>query len=312
MCERVCGTIAGIPCEDGEYCRFPDGRCEVADDAGVCEPVPTDCPDVFDPICGCDGTTYGNTCEAAAAQMQIAHQGACEQVCGGIAGIRCPDGEFCRTSVGECCCDFQGVCTLLSDACPKILDPVCGCDGVTYDNECLARARGVSIDHEGACVTGCVTHDQCADGSYCRKDAGDCDGVGACEDRPRICTREFRPVCGCDGNTYGNACNAAAAGVSVSHEGQCAAECVPGTPCDDGDRCTFEDQCIEGECVGTPANRADLDCDGDVDLSDYLILQAAYTGAGGHATIPRVDLDGDGDSDLADILVFQVEFTGPR
>ena len=73
------------------------------------------------------------------------------RVCGGIAGIPCDEGEFCKMDVGACCCDFQGICMPLPEACIEIFDPVCGCDGKTYSNSCSADGAGVTIDHDGEC-----------------------------------------------------------------------------------------------------------------------------------------------------------------
>jgi hypothetical protein len=280
-CEALC--FDNEPCGAEGYCAKAVGRC---DGLGACRPLPEACPDVIDPVCGCDGETYSNECEAAKSGVTLAHRGPCEEEptptptqppppspepCD--ITDPCPARQFCELPAGVCATDLDaGTCVAIPDFCFDPIEPVCGCDGLTYGIDCLRRAARVQKSADGPCPTAechgacdcyatrpfaaqcpllcptcgnywmcenerciehcgmmpldlcaalCTDNEQCPPAEFCQKPVGQCDGLGACRPRPEQCPDVVDPVCGCDGVSYTNDCFRMLARVALAHLGPC-------------------------------------------------------------------------------------------
>jgi len=155
---RLCGPFPGGECAPDEAC---DTRSCLPGATGTCVVRPAGCPGVREAVCACDGTTYGNDCERLRAGAALAHDGECGSgsLCGGIAGFGCPPGEVC--DIHGCWPDASGTCVPAPGLCDTRFDPVCGCDGTTYSNDCTRLAAGVALDHPGACVAVAACAPEC-------------------------------------------------------------------------------------------------------------------------------------------------------
>jgi hypothetical protein len=211
-------------CEATHYCV-----ADTCGGPGSCVVRPTDCSPNVSFVCGCDGVTYDNACEASKAGARIATESECT----------CENNDDCDSESycdGESC-GGSGTCEPKPTECPEPRDPVCGCDGLTYHNECVAESLGARIGSLGACA--CEGNEECDATQYC--EAATCGGPGECVPRPTSCAPIVSPVCGCDGVTYDNACLAMEAGARVAVLGPCCA--------DNGD-CTESEYCVGDTCDG--------------------------------------------------------------
>ena len=151
-------------------------------------------------------------------------------------------------------------------------EPVCGCDGATYTNACVARQAGVSLAPDSACVVKCSADAPCPKGQHCETAAGDCAGSGTCVSAIAACDAAFAPVCGCDGLTYANDCARQSAGIALLHTGACT--CKGNAGCAETQWCEPTLGCAGlGVCLPKPSQCAKTfqqacGCDGKTYSSD--------------------------------------------
>ncbi|XP_019514048.1 PREDICTED: agrin isoform X7 [Hipposideros armiger] len=241
---------SNVTCSFGSTCApSADGQTATCLCPATCRDAPQG------PVCGSDGADYPSECQllrrACARQENIFKKfdGPCDPCQGALSD----PSRLCRVNPRT----RRPEMLLRPESCAARRAPVCGDDGVTYDNDCImgrtGAARGLLLQkvRSGQCQPRDQCPDQCRFNAVCLSRRGrprcSCDRI--------TCDGAYRPVCAHDGHTYDNDCWRQQAecqqqrAIPAKHQGPCD---QPRSPCL-GVQCPFGAACAvkngNAECV---------------------------------------------------------------
>jgi len=112
-CEARCQGITSVR----------KGKCNISNvKVPIHKKVNCACPMIYKPVCGENGHTYPNLCEASCQSILVSYKGRCT-----------------KNNKPKIC------------FCPAIYQPVCGSNGKNYGNACQATCQGITVSSKGVC-----------------------------------------------------------------------------------------------------------------------------------------------------------------
>ncbi|MCB9553322.1 MAG: hypothetical protein H6705_15865 [Myxococcales bacterium] len=208
--------MIGDTCGPDEFCDFEGDGCDYADATGICQPRPAEfCAEIYAPVCGCDGMTYGNLCEAQRGGVDAARIGTCEDpndLCALPPESGDCDGAFPRWYFNDD-----------SGQCEEFVYGGCGGNGNNFETReaCEARcddtSRAMCVDQsrDPIVLGGSRSFGECLEGCVSRLSLGiPADGAMCDRVTLEVCDNNFDGFCSVHEGTLSPEAHAAARGVA--------------------------------------------------------------------------------------------------
>ncbi|GAV01809.1 hypothetical protein RvY_12459 [Ramazzottius varieornatus] len=214
-CQACSRSCRGIKCPEDQVCGLRKLGHPFCGCTRHCPASTKEAP--LQPICSSENLSFKSLCHLKQRNCRqqlrewVNYNGSCQRSCDTVT---CREDQHCILDA-----DHNPYCVRCMTNCPDFKVPVCGTDGVTYDNmchlnraSCLSQDKNITYAHRGSCRYGAsCTETECKEDETCLLDNRHAKPAPRCVRCDLECNDTSSdspptPVCGSDGVTYSSWC----------------------------------------------------------------------------------------------------------